>query len=159
MSREQVREISTIDTKALKRFAALERQLVGSNPLFVSEIDADVIKRVSGKSNFFSEMECALFVTSNGNHDVARCPAKINRRYQRAKNEAVGFVGHFAPAADCNVPVQAMFEHAEDWCKPLGVTRVISPDNGAAVHGTDLLSTAFDEDPLYSYLCNRPYFT
>src|SRR5688500_8752477 len=108
MSREHIREISPTDTEALKRFAALERQLVGSNPLFVSEIDEDVIKRLSGRSNFFSETECALFVASNGNQHLARCTAKINHRYQQAKNEAVGFIGHFAAAAESDVLVQAM---------------------------------------------------
>ena len=35
MSSEGVREISTSDTRAVKNFVALERKLVGSNPLFV----------------------------------------------------------------------------------------------------------------------------
>ena len=159
MSREHIREISTTDTEALKRFAALERQLVGSNPLFVSEIDADVIKRLSGRSNFFSETECALFVASNGNQDLARCTAKINHRYQQAKNEAVGFIGHFAAAAESNVLVQAMFEQAEAWLKKRGVTRVIAPYNGAAVLGAGLLSTAFDEEPMFPFVWHPPYYT
>jgi GNAT superfamily N-acetyltransferase len=159
MSREHVREISTTDTKALKRFAALERQLLGSNPLFVSEMDADVIKRLSGESNFFSEMEYALFVASNGTQDLARCTAKINRRYQRAKNEAVGFIGHFAAAGNSNGLVQAMFEQAEAWLKTRGVTRVIAPYNGAATLGTGLLSTAFDEEPMFPLMWHPPYYT
>jgi GNAT superfamily N-acetyltransferase len=158
MSREQVREISTTDTSGLKRFAALERQLASSHPLFVSEIDADVIKRLSGESEFFSEMEHALFVASNGNQDLARCTAKINRRYQRAKNEAVGFIGHFAAAADSQVPVQAMFEQAEAWLKTRGVTRIIAPYNGAAILGTGLLTTAFDEEPMFPLLWHPPYY-
>jgi GNAT superfamily N-acetyltransferase len=158
MSREHIREISTTDTEALKRFAALERQLVGSNRLFVSEIDADVIKRLSGRSNFFSETECALFVASNGNQDLARCTAKINHRYQ-AKNEAVGFIGHFAAAAESNLLVQAMFEQAEAWLKKRGVTRVIAPYNGAAVLGAGLLSSAFDEEPMFPFVWHPPYYT
>ncbi len=50
MSNESVREISTSDKSALKLFVALERKFDGSNPLFVSEIDADVINSLSGHS-------------------------------------------------------------------------------------------------------------
>jgi hypothetical protein len=55
MSGGHIREIFTTYTEALKCFAALERQLVGSNPLFVSEIDADVIKRLSAQSNCYDK--------------------------------------------------------------------------------------------------------
>ncbi|MEW5975065.1 MAG: GNAT family N-acetyltransferase [Acidobacteriota bacterium] len=158
MSKESIREISTTDTEALKRFVALERELVGSNPLFVSEIDADVVKRLSRQSKFFSEMEVALFVASNGNQDLARCTAKINHRYQQAKNEAVGFIGHFAAAAECRGLVLAMFDEAEAWLKKRGVTRVIAPYNGAAVLGAGLLSAAFDEEPMFPFLWHPPYY-
>ena len=161
MSRESlsVREISTSDTRALKRFVALERKFVGSNPLFVSAIDADVIKCLSGRSNFFSEMEHTLFVASSESRDLARCAALINRRYQKAKNEDVGFIGYFAALSDSKAEVQAMFEHAEAWLKERGVTRVIAPYNGAAVLGMGLLSTAFDDEPMFPYSWHPHYYT
>ncbi len=93
---EGIKEISTTDKVALKNFISLERQFVGSNPLFVSEIDEDVINRLSGRSSIFSDMEHTLFVASNGSQDVARCAALINHRYQKDNTEAVGFIGYFA---------------------------------------------------------------
>jgi len=48
MSQTSVTEIPTTDGKGLKSFVALERQWVGTNPQYVSEIDADVIKSLSG---------------------------------------------------------------------------------------------------------------
>lgn len=113
MSNEGVKEISTFDRKALKSFVALERQFVGSNPLFVSDIDEDVINRLSGRSNFFSDMDRTLFVASKGSQDVARCAALINHRYQKAKSEAVGFIGHFAARPDCGPEVESMIGKAE----------------------------------------------
>ena len=161
MSRESVsvREISTSDTGALKRFVALERKFIGSNPLFVSEIDADVIKYLSGRSNFFSEMEYTLFVASSGSRDLARCAALINRRYQKAKNEDVGFIGYFAASPDSKAAAQAIFEHAEAWLKESGATRVIAPYNGAAILGMGILSTAFDEEPMFPDSWHPPYYT
>jgi ribosomal protein S18 acetylase RimI-like enzyme len=159
MSGQGIREVSTTDTAGLKRFARLERQLVGSSPLFVSDIDSDIAKRLSGRSHFFTETECVLFVASNGNQDVARCTAKINHRYQQAKNEAVGFVGHFAAAAGSKALVHAMLERAEAWLEERGVTRVVAPYNGAAVLGAGLRSTAFDEEPMFPFVWHPPYYT
>ena len=84
MSRKGIRDVSTLDARALKSFVTLERRLVGSNPLFVSDIDSDVTKRISGRSASFCEIEYRLFIASNDSQDVARCAAMINRRYQRA---------------------------------------------------------------------------
>lgn len=159
MTREGVSEISTSDRGAVKSFVALERKLVDSNPRFVSDIDSDVIKRLSGRSAFFSEMEHTLFVASNGKQNVARCAALINRRYQKAKSQAVGFIGHFAASSDSRAQVQAMFEQAEAWLKERGVTRVIAPYNGAAVLGAGLLTTAFDEEPMFPFIWQPPYYT
>lgn len=157
VSGDFVREISISDKKALKAFIALERAFDGSNPLYVAEVEADAIKCLSGRSSFFSDMEHTLFVASNGNQDLARCSVLINRRYQKAKDEAVGFIGHFAALSNRKQPVQAMLEHAEAWLKERGVTRVISPYNGAALLGVGLLTMAFDEEPLFPCRWNPPH--
>ena len=48
MSQTNVREIAATDGKGLKSFVALERRWVGTNPHYVLQIDADVIKGLSG---------------------------------------------------------------------------------------------------------------
>ena len=82
-----VRELSTSDPAALKTFITLERKLIGASPLFVSEIDADVLKCLSGRSKYYSDMEHTLFVASKDGQGIARCTALINRRFQRAKDD------------------------------------------------------------------------
>jgi len=158
MSEEWIKQLSTSDTLALESFVTLERRLLGSNPLFVSGAYWDVIKRLSGQSDFFSEMEHTLFVASREGHDVARCVALINHRYQRAKNEAVGFIGYFAAAPDSESQVQAMLAQAETWLKERGVTRVIAPCNGAGLLGAGLRTTAFDEEPVFPLRWHPPYY-
>jgi len=66
MSQTNVREIPTTDGKGLKSFVALERRWVGTKPQYVSEIDADLIKGLSGRSEFFSEMEHVLSLRRTG---------------------------------------------------------------------------------------------
>jgi GNAT superfamily N-acetyltransferase len=159
MSETTVREVRPSDAGALKSFVALERQWIGSNALFVSEIDADLIKGLSGRSEFFSEMEHTLFVASNGGRDVARCAALINRKYQKAKKEPVGFIGYFAAAPGEELAVRALFERSEAWLKDRGVDRIIAPFNGAASLGAGVRSAAYDEEPMFPFGWQPPYYT
>jgi ribosomal protein S18 acetylase RimI-like enzyme len=153
-----VRQVNISDSKSLKKFVQLERILIGSNPLFISEINSVTKKRLAGYSKFYSDMQYALFVVSNGLQDKARCAAFINRRYQKAKDEAVGFIGYFAAASDAEPQVSALFDRAETWLRENNVTRVITPFNGSALLGMALLSSAFHEEPMFPYGWHPPYY-
>lgn len=153
-----VREIALADKKALRDFITLERKFDGANPLHVSEIDADLFNHLSGGSHFYSDMEHTVFVASSDGRDVARCSALINRRYQKAKSESVGFIGHFAAIPNKAAEVQALFAQAESWLKARGVTRVIAPYNGAALLGVGVLTAAFDEEPMFPNRWNPPHY-
>lgn len=159
MIQATVREILPTDGKGLKNFVALERGWGGSNPHYVSEIDADVIKGLSGRSAFFSEMEYVLFIASNGERDVARCAALINRRYQKAKNVKRGFIGWFSALPGEDAAVRAMFGRAETWLRDREVDHIVAPFNGAAILGVGVRSAAFDEDPMFPFLWQPPYYT
>ena len=158
MSSTGVRDISVSNREALKNFVALERELLGSYPLYILEMESDLFKRLSGQSAFFTEMTYRLFVASDGNQDVARCAALINGKYQKAKNEAVGFIGNFAAAPDCGPLVQAMFERAEDWLEQQEVTRIIGPCDGSAFLSFGLLTSGFDEGPMFLLRWHPPYY-
>jgi GNAT superfamily N-acetyltransferase len=158
MLRNSVREISTKDSKALKEFVVLERQLLGGYPYYVSNFDQDVIKYLSGRSAFTSDAEISLFAVSNGHKDVARFATIVNPRYQAAKNEKVGFIGYFAAAPDCLPQVLAMLDSAEGQLMERGVSRVIAPYNGNALLGTGFLAAAFDEEPVMFASWNPPYY-
>ena len=153
-----VRELSTSDPAALKTFITLERKLIGASPLFVSEIDTDVLKCLSGRSKYYSDMEHTLFVAFKDGQGIARCAALINRRFQRAKDEALGFVGYFAAASDSSEAVRGMIEYAEAWLGQRGVTRVLAPFNGSGILGLGVLTAAFDEEPVFPFRWNPPYY-
>jgi len=118
-----------------------------------------VIKGLSGRSEFFSEMEHTLFVASNGGRDVARCAALVNRKYQKAKNERAGFIGYFAAAPGEESAVRALFERSEAWLRDRGVDRIIAPLNGAAILGAGARSAAYDEGPMFPFGWQPPYYT
>lgn len=158
MGNEGIQEISPLDARGLKRFAALERELLGGYPLYVSNFDDIVIRQVSGRSAMTRKMQIALFTTRDGERDAARCAALINPVYQADKQEAVGSIGYFAAAPNAHAQVLAMLARAEDWLKARGVTRCIAPFNGSALLGYGLLTAAFDEEPVMAFGWNPPYY-
>ena len=153
-----VREIQPSDANSLKQFVALERQWIAHHPRYISEIDADIARALSGRSAFFSEMDHALFAASEDGKDVARCVALINRRYQQAKNVQRGFIGWFAALPGQDAPVRAMLDRAEAWLTSRGVDHIVAPFNGAAPLGIGARSAAFEEDPVFPFLWQPPYY-
>ncbi|MEK6272729.1 MAG: GNAT family N-acetyltransferase [Actinomycetota bacterium] len=152
-----IREIAPDDKRERKRFVALEHELLRSEPLFVPETESDVDKRLRKASPFYEEMEHALFVASNG-RDVARCAAFVNRRWQRDRGEDAGFIGYFAAAPGADAAVNEMLEAAERWLAERGAKRVIAPFNGAVFHGVGMLTDAFDEEPMFPFPWQPPYY-
>jgi GNAT superfamily N-acetyltransferase len=149
-----VREIDPSDKRELKRFVRLERDLLGSEPLYWSDFDADVRKRLSGRSAFSDDTEIALF-TADG---VARCAAIVNRRWQAEREPDTGFVGYFAAGPGAEAAVTGMLAAAEEWLAARGVRRVIAPVNGSGMLGMGVLTEAFDESPMFPLPWNPSYY-
>ena len=153
----QVRHIAEQRKDERRRFVAMERELIGTDPLYVSEIAADVDKRLRGRSAWCDETERALLVASNG-RDVARCVPMINRRWQRNGREDVGFIGYFAAAPEAEPAVAELLRAAEDWLGERGVRRVMAPFSGDAFHGFATQVDAFDEQPMFPLPWQPPYY-
>lgn len=155
-------DVSPSDRKNLKRFVELERTLVGHHTFFTSEMDADMMKRLTGQSAYFRDnMRYALYIANKNGQDVARCAALINPRYQAAKGaegSGVGFIGFFAAAPDCGPEVAAMLAAAEGWLRQRGITRIIAPYNGAAFMGLGLITAEFDREPMFPAVWTPPYY-
>ncbi len=158
MNATHVSTIDPSDKSALKRFVSLERKLMKNYPLFISEIDDDVIKLLTKKSLLFKEMEFCLFVVTKDGQDVGRCAAIINKRFQIEKQPGTGFIGFFVVAEDCFPEVDEMIQSAEKWLKEKGVTKVIAPANGGAPLSMGVLVTAFDESPMFPFPWYPAYY-
>jgi GNAT superfamily N-acetyltransferase len=153
-----VREVAASDPAALKNYVRLERALVGSEPLFVSETDSDVKNYLSGRSAFCEGIEHTLFLASKG-RDVARCAAFVNHRYQESHNDdPAGFIGYFAAAPHVSREVGEMLDRAEEWLATRGVGRVIAPFNISGLIGYGLRTTAFEEEPMLPFNWNPPHY-
>ena len=118
-------------------------------PYYISEIDSDVAKFLTGKNLMAKEMEFGLFVVSRSGQDVGRCAAIINRKFQDQKQPGSGFIGFFAAAEGCDPEVAQMIGQAEAWLKERGVTKVIAPANGGAPNTMGFMVAGFEEDPMF----------
>jgi hypothetical protein len=153
-----VSEIAPEDKRQRKRFVALEHHILGNEPLFVPETEADVDKYLRGRSPFYEEMDHTMFIASNG-RDLARCAAFVNRRWQRDRGDEAGFIGYLAAVPEARAEVGEMLETAERWLAERGAKRVIAPFNGAAFHGVGTLTDAFDEDPMFPFTWQPPHYS
>jgi GNAT superfamily N-acetyltransferase len=150
-----IRAIAPDDAAGRRRFIRLERELQEREPAFVSTIDADEDKFLSGQAAFNRGIDHALFVASNGG-DVGRCAAFVNHRYQEQHQEPVGFIGHFAAASNAEGEVLELLNVAEEWLGQRGVTRVIAPYSFLGMFG--LRAAEFEEDPLFPFRWHPPYY-
>jgi GNAT superfamily N-acetyltransferase len=151
----QIREIAPDDAAERRRFIRLERELHGAEARFISTIDADEDKFLSGDTAFNLSVEHALFLVSN-DRDVGRCAAFVNRRYQEQHEEPVGFIGHFAAAPEVEAGALELLSRAEEWLGQRGVTRVIAPYSSLGKFGQR--AAEFDARPLFPFRWHPPYY-
>jgi GNAT superfamily N-acetyltransferase len=149
-----VRDIDPADARALTRFVRMERELLGSEPLYWSDTESDVRKRLSGRSAFSKGTELRLF-TADGS---ARCAAIVNRRWQAEREPDTAFIGYFAAAPGAELGVVEMLAAAEEWLASMGARRVIAPVNGSGMLGMGVLTDAFDESPMFPLPWNPSYY-
>ncbi|MCB0647933.1 MAG: GNAT family N-acetyltransferase [Saprospiraceae bacterium] len=153
-----VTAIDPTDKAGLKRFISLERKLMKGQPKYISEIDDDVSKFLSGKSLMSKGMDIGLFVVSTDGVDVGRCAAIINKKFITVKQPGTGFIGYFAAAKGAENEVAALMESAEAWLKGKGMTKIIAPANGGAPNSMGFLVAGFDEDPMFPFPWSPAYY-
>ncbi len=158
MSAKTVITIDPTNQSELKRFLSLERKLMQGYPFYISEIDDDVAKLLTGKSAMSKNLQLELFIVTKAGQDIGRCAAIINKKFQTEKQPGSGFIGFFAAAKDCSEEIIAMFESAENWLKARGVTKVIAPANGGAPQSMGFLATGYDEDPMFPFPWHPAYY-
>ena len=158
--RAAIRQIAPSDRRAVKAFARLERRLNEGRPLHVPSTEADVAKRLSGRSLLHAELDHALFVASDdAGREVACGAAIVNRRYQRIHQEGVGFIGYFAAADDADKSAMDLLGAAEDWLASRGVTRVVAGYNGHLLAGLAVRTADFGSDPVFPLPWHPPAYT
>lgn len=158
MKSAKVSYISPNSENELQSFLLFDRNFMNSMPHYIPDLDADLLANFSGKSKQFSEMQFQLFMVDDGGQPIARCCAIINHRYQNAKKASVGSIGYFAALPGYQEQVCELIKAAEDWLADRGVTEVLAPFNGSALLGVGLMSSYYDEEPMYPFKWQPGYY-
>lgn len=149
-----VREVDPGDKRELNRFIRLERELLGDQPLFYGDLDANLRKYLTRRSEFTKEWEITLFA-----NERARAAAIINPQWQRSRDEPqTGGIGWFAAAPDAIMDARDVLDAAEDRLGRRGMTRAIAPFNGNAFLGMSAMTDAFAETPMFPMPWSPPYY-
>ena len=149
-----VREVDPADRRELKRFVRLERELIGDDPMYVGELDSDVRKRLTRRSEFSKEWDLALFAG-----DRARCAAIVNPEWQQSRGQPeTGFIGYFAAASEARRETGAVIGAAEEWLAARGIRKVIAPVNGNVLMGMGALVDGFGESPMFPLPWNPQHY-
>lgn len=155
-----VSRVDPSDRRALKSFVTLERKLWGHQPLYWSEFDADLMKRLRGRSAFNLETEHQPFVLADDSgNKVGRAVGYVNRRWQRQRGLAAGFIGNFcfAPGSRSE-QVAELFGAVEDWLRQRGSTHAICGVDGTGALGMGVLTADHDASPMYPIKWHPPEY-
>ena len=154
----EVGQIDADDRTQLRRLARLERALYGGEPRFVPELDADVERRLSGRTALCEDVEQAVFAAREDGEDVARCVARINRRWQQHHGRRAGFVGDLVTPSSAGDAVAALLAAAERWLGDRGADAAIAGYSSWLVQ-YELRTGAHDEDPVFPFGWDPPWLT
>ncbi|MEA2024498.1 MAG: GNAT family N-acetyltransferase [Actinomycetota bacterium] len=155
-----VTRVDPSDRRSLKRFVALDRVLWGHEPLHWSEPDADLVKRLRGRSAFNRDIDHALFVLADdAGQDIGRVVGYVNRRWQRQRGEDAGFVGNLSFASGTSTEDAAeLFGAVEDWFRERRATHSICGIEGSGVLGYGVLVADHDVSPMFPIKWHPPSY-
>jgi GNAT superfamily N-acetyltransferase len=155
-----VDRVDPADTGALERFVTLERELWGHSPLYWSELDADLTRRLRGRSAFNRGMQHALFVLGDdASVPVGRAVGYVNRRWQHQRDWEAGFIGNFcfAPGARPG-EVAELLGAVETWLAQQGCTDAICGIDGTGALGMGVLVEGNEASPMYPVKWHPPEY-
>jgi RimJ/RimL family protein N-acetyltransferase len=155
-----VSRVDPSDRRSLKRFVTLERQLWGHSPLYWSEFDADLTRRLRNRSAFNRGMDHALFVLRDDTgHPVGRAVGYVNRRWQQQRHWEAGFIGNFcfAPGSRAG-EVAELLGATETWLAAQGCSDAICGIDGTGALGMGVLVEGNDASPMYPVRWHPPEY-
>lgn len=155
-----VHRVEPSDRRALRSFVTLERELWGHAPFYWSEFDTDLVKRFRGESAFNRGMDHELFVLADdAGTPAGRAVAYVNRRWQRQRRLAAGFIGNFCFAPGLrSEQVAELLGAAEEWLREQGSTHVICGIDGTGALGMGVLTADHDASPKYPIRWHPPEY-
>jgi hypothetical protein len=147
----------------LNRFIAFPYRLHRGDPYWVPPLRMDVRTMLSRKKNpFFQHAEAEYFLAETARKPgrpqvVGRVAAIHNRAHNQFHEDSVGFFGFFEAINDQAV-ANKLFDAAQSWLKPRGLTVMRGPASFSTNDECGLLVEGFDTPPTLLNPHNPSYY-
>lgn len=113
---------------------------------------------LSKKTNpYFEHAEAAYFLATKDGEPIGRISAQKCDLVQKHMGEGTGQFGFFDCLNDQNLS-QDLFDHASDWLRGKGMTRVMGPFNLSINEEVGMLIDGFDTPSCFLMAYNKPYY-
>ncbi len=118
------------------------------DPHWVRPLDFDITQRLHPKKNpFFQRAEAVYLTAWRDGRLVGRCSASIDQEYLRLYDNRTGFFGFFDTIDDDAVG-RALLDHAAQWLRAKGMTRMSGPFSLYPNEEVGVLVEGFDTPPV-----------
>ncbi len=153
--------IQKVESKAdLKRFVGFPWLVYNAkdHPNWIPPLRESVYDALDDKKNpFYDDAERALFIAVRNGQDVGRIAAIENRAHNKFHEERVGHWGFFESINDQAV-ADALFDAAEGWFAPRGLTSMCGPFNPSTNYECGLLVDGFENKPTFMTAWNPRWY-
>lgn len=141
-------QIEAISSPAgLKDFIEVPWKLYSSDPNWQAPLRFELKQRLdTGKNPFFEHASWQAWVARRDGRLVGRISAQVDQLHQQRYGDNTGYFG-MIEAEDNPQTFAALFEHAENWLRDQGMTRVCGPFNLSVNEEIGLLVDGFDTPP------------
>jgi len=150
--------VPVVGGKELSRFILLPHQIYRDDPNWVAPLHSDERTRLTpGKNPFFEHAEAAYFLAREGNRDVGRIAASVDRNHDEYHGERqVGFGFFEAESAEV---ARALLERAAAWGRERGARVLRGPMNFTTNDDCGLLVRGFESQPVLLMPYNPPSYS
>lgn len=151
--------IIAVETRAdLKRFVRMPTMLYADDSNWVQPLEIERLELLSEKKNpFFEHAEAQYWIAVQGDKDVGRISAQIDRLVLENIDQHLGQFGMFESIDNQGVAI-ALFQAAEAWLRDKGIQRLRGPYNLSVNEECGLLVNGFDMPPMIMMGHARPYY-
>jgi len=159
MPKYSVQRINLENSKQKRAFLRLPEEIYRGISQYVPPLFLDSLQAVNPRSNpYFDHSTAAFFLAYDGSGEpVGRLACLNHKLYNQYNQESTAFF-HLFESKNLPEASHLLFNHAFEWAKSQGLTRMIGPKGFSAFDGLGVLVEGYEYPPAVGIPYNPPYY-
>lgn len=159
MAQYTIQRIDLTNSGHVRSFLNLPVEIYRNLPQYVPPMYMDARRMLNPRQNPFFEQSTAAFFLAldKTGHPVARLACLNHSPYNRFNHENTAFFYLFE-SLDLPQASGLLIEHAAEWARSQGLTRMLGPKGFSMLDGLGLLVEGFEFRPAFGIPYNPPYY-